>query len=263
MIRAMVFDMDGVLVQNEKLKALSVAMAVQRLRGLPEPDPAGIEAYRDMVGASREVVSRHIVDKLGLDADLRPLMAKYGASETWEVLGAMRRAIYDEMVADPQVVRDNQWPHTVDLLRVAKKNLCRTGLATLSARDEALHFVRALGLEEVLDVVLAREDVKRGKPDPEIYLLAAERLEVQPQECVVIEDSPNGVRAGLAAGMNVVAFGTPFTIDSLHSAGLVEDRWIVHDPDKLADVVQRRIDEHSRTAHQQESADLPKGGVPS
>ena len=42
MIKAMMFDMDGVLVQNEKLKALSVAMAVQRLRGLPEPDPTAI-----------------------------------------------------------------------------------------------------------------------------------------------------------------------------------------------------------------------------
>ena len=245
MIRAILFDMDGVLVQNEKLKALSVAMAVQRLRGLPDPDPEGIEAYRDKVGASREVVSRHIVEELGLEADLRPLMSEYGASETWEVLGAMRRGIYDKMVADPQVVRDNQWPHTVELLRVAKKNLCRTGLATLSARAEALHFVRALGLEETLDVVLAREDVTRGKPDPEIYFLAATKLDVRPQECVVVEDSANGVRAGLAAGMNVVAFGTPFTIASLHSAQLVEDRWIVHDPDKLADVVQRSIDEHN------------------
>ena len=107
MIKAIIFDMDGTLVQNEKLKALSVAVAVQRLRGLPEPDPRGIEAYRDMVGSSREVVSRHIVDSLALEEDLRPLLAEYGASETWEVLGAMRRAIYDEMVADPQAVRDN------------------------------------------------------------------------------------------------------------------------------------------------------------
>ncbi len=53
-----------------------------------------------------------------------------GASETWEVLGNMRRAIYDEMVADPQVVRDNQWPHTVSLLRAAKENNCLTGLAS-------------------------------------------------------------------------------------------------------------------------------------
>ena len=249
MIKAMMFDMDGVLVQNEKLKALSVAMAVQRLRGLPEPDPAGIEAYRDMVGASREVVSRHIVDKLGLESDLRPLLAEYGTSETWEVLGNMRRAIYDEMVADPQVVRDNQWPHTVALLRVAKENNCRTGLATLSARTEAIHFVRSLDLEGSLDVVLAREDVQNAKPDPEIYLLAAQKLEVQPQDCLVIEDSPNGVRAGVAAGMNVVAFGTPFTIANLHSANVVEHQWIVHDPEKLVEVVNERIAEHNRTAH--------------
>ncbi len=92
MIKAMLFDMDGTLVQNEKLKALSVALAVQQLRGLPEPDPRGIEAYRDMVGGSREAVSRHIVDLLELEADLRPLMTEYGATETWEVLGTMRRA---------------------------------------------------------------------------------------------------------------------------------------------------------------------------
>ena len=249
MIRAMIFDMDGVLVQNEKLKALSVAMAVQQLRGLPEPDPEGIEAYRDMVGASREVVSRHIVDKLGLEAELRPLLADYGTSETWEVLGTMRRVIYDDMVADPQLVRDNQWPHTVGLLRVAKDNNCKTGLATLSARQEALHFVHALGLEQSLDVILAREDVKNGKPDPEIYLLAAQKLDVKPQDCIVIEDSPNGVRAGVAAGMNVVAFGTPFTIKNLHSTHVVEHEWILHDPDKLVEVVQERIDDHNRSAH--------------
>ncbi len=249
MITAIIFDMDGVLVDNEKLKGLSVGMAVQRLRGLSEPDPQGIEAYREMVGASREVVSRHIVDKLGLEPDLRPVLSEYGASEPWEALGAMRRAIYDDMVADPQLVRDNQWPHTVGLLRMAKDNNCKTGLATLSARTEALHFVNALGLEQTLDVVLAREDVNNGKPAPDIYLLAAETLGVEPQDCVVIEDSPNGVRAGVAAGRNVVAFGTPFTIEALHSAQIVDHRWIVHDPDKLNEVVQERITEHNRAGH--------------
>ena len=249
MITAIVFDMDGVLVDNEKLKGLSVGMAVQRLRGLPEPDPQGIEAYREMVGASREVVSRHVVDKLKLEPDLRPIMSEYGTSEPWEALGAMRRAIYDDMVADPQLVRDNQWPQTVSLLRWAKENNCKTGLATLSARTEALHFVRALGLEQSLDVVLASEDVENAKPAPDIYLLAAEKLEVEPQDCVVIEDSPNGVRAGVAAGMNVVAFGTPFTIEALHSAQVVDHRWIVHDPDKLLEMVEERIAEHNRAGH--------------
>ena len=53
MITAMIFDLDGTLVQSEKLKAQSYAIAVQRMRGLPEPENRAIEAYRDIVGASR------------------------------------------------------------------------------------------------------------------------------------------------------------------------------------------------------------------
>ncbi len=62
MIKAMLFDLDGTLVQSEKLKALAYATAVQHLRGLPEPDPDAVEAYREVVGSAREVASRHIVE---------------------------------------------------------------------------------------------------------------------------------------------------------------------------------------------------------
>ncbi len=249
MIKAIMFDLDGTLVQSEKLKAQSYAIATQRIRGLPEPDSRVIEAYREIVGAAREVASRHIMDRLGLDADLRSLMTEFGASEPWEVLTAMRTAIYDEMVADPQVIRDNQWLHAVGLLRVARETYCRTGLATMSYREEALHVLRALDLEQSLDLVLSREDVERPKPDPEIYLLAAEKLEVPPEECLVLEDSPNGVRAGVAAGMNVIAVATPFTVAGLHSDQVLEHAWVVHDPEQLLVVVQERIAEHNRTVH--------------
>ena len=177
MIRAILFDLDGTLVQTEKLKALSYAIAVQHLRELPEPDSRAIEAYREIVGASRDVASQHIMDSLGLENDLRPLMAQYGASEAREVLSAMRKAIYDEMVANPQVLRDNQWPHTIGLLRVAKESSCRTAVATMSSRIEALHVLRALDLERSLDVVVTREDVQNPKPDPELLEVVRERIE--------------------------------------------------------------------------------------
>ncbi len=98
-------------------------------------------------------------------------------------------------------------------------------------------------------MVLTREDVDQPKPDPEIYRLAAEKLEVPPQECLVLEDSPNGVRAGVAAGMNVVAVATPFTVAGLHSSQVLEHAWVVHDPEKLLEVVRDRIAEHNRTEH--------------
>ncbi len=249
MIRAIMFDLDGTLVQSEKMKALSYAIAVQRLRGLPEPDSRAIEAYREIVGASRDVASRHVMDSLELEEELRPLLSEYAASEVWEVLTVMRVAIYDQMVVDPQVLRDNQWPHTVGLLQMAKENFCRTALVTMSSRKEALHVVHSLDLERSLDTIVAREDVKQPKPDPEIYLLAAQQLEVSVEECLVLEDSPNGVRAGVAAGMNVVAVATPFTIAALHSSQVLEHAWVVHDPSDLLDTVRGRIEEHNRSAH--------------
>ncbi len=249
MISAIMFDLDGTLVQSEKLKALSYAMAAQRLRGLPEPENQAIEAYREIVGAAREVASRHIMESLALEPELRPLTAEYGVSEPWEVLTAIRTEIYDDMVADPQVIRDNQWPHTIGLLRVARETFCRTALATMSYRKEALHVLESLDLEQYLDEILTREDVEHPKPDPEIYLLAARRLDVQPQNCLVLEDSPNGVRAGVAAGMNVIAVATPFTIGALHSSQVLGHEWVVHEENQLVDLVRSRIAEHNSSAH--------------
>ena len=97
--------------------------------------------------------------------------------------------------------------------------------------------------------MLTREDVKQPKPDPEIYLLAAQRLGVEPQDCLVLEDSPNGVRAGVAAGMNVIAVATPFTVAGLHTSQVLEHAWVVHEADQLLNVVQDRIAQHNRTAH--------------
>jgi beta-phosphoglucomutase-like phosphatase (HAD superfamily) len=249
LIRAIIFDLDGVLVQTEKLKARAYALAVQQIRNLPEPDARAGEAYREVVGAQREVTSRHVMDKLGLEKELRPLMSQYGVSEPWEALTAVRYQIYDKMVSDPQVIRDNQWPYTVDLLRVAKETACSTALTTLSKRKDVLHVIRSLGIEPLLDVILTAEDVTRGKPDPEIYLLAAQRLQVPPEQCLVLEDSVNGIKSAQSAGMNVVAIATPFTNASIHTSEIIKEAWIVHEPEKVAEVVRQRIEEHNLTDH--------------
>jgi beta-phosphoglucomutase-like phosphatase (HAD superfamily) len=195
MIRAFLFDLDGTLVQTEKMKALSYAQAVQRLRGLPQPDERAVTAYREIVGASREAASRHIMARLELEPELRPLIPQYDASEPWQVLAAMRLAIYSGMVADPQVLRENQWPHTVNVLRRAREMGCATALVTMSKHSEVMHVLDALDIAELVDLIITADDIRQGKPDPEGYLLAAERLHVTPGECLVLEDSVNGVRA--------------------------------------------------------------------
>ena len=250
MILAIMFDLDGVLVQSEKLKVQAYAMAVQCLLGLAEPDSRAIEAYRTIVGASREVAAQFVIDQLGLEPNLRPLLKEYGTNEPWEAFTEIRTSIYNDIVADPQVLRDNQWPHTVSLLRLAKESGCRTALATSSYRSMTLDVLRALDIERSLDLVLTREDVKKPKPDPEIYLLAAARFGVAPSDCVVVEDSPNGVRAGVAAaGMNVIAFATAFIANGLHESQVIEHERILHDSADLMDMVQHVIEEHERKTH--------------
>jgi HAD superfamily hydrolase (TIGR01509 family) len=208
-----------------------------------------VEAYKATVGADKEAASRFVMHELGLEQHLRPLMPQYSASEPSQVLTEMRTTIYDAMVAAPQVLRENQWPHTIGLLRLAKQNGCRTALATNSERAAVLHVLHALDLASSLDLVLTREDVQNPKPDPEIYLLAAQRFEVSPEECIVVEDSPNGVRAAVAAGMNVIAFATPFTGEALHESGVLAHEWILHESDQLLDMVHRLIREHEQRVH--------------
>lgn len=80
-------------------------------------------------------------------------------------------------------------------------------IATSGTRDTAMTRLRHTGLPVPL-VLITADDVKRGKPNPEAYLLAAAKLGVRPEQCVVVEDAPAGIRAAHAAGMRVIAVAT-------------------------------------------------------
>jgi HAD superfamily hydrolase (TIGR01509 family) len=243
MIRAMIFDLDGTLVQTEKLKARSYALAVAELcPGAVEEDEV-VEAFKDVVGLSRREVARALVDRFGIEEQAGARMAEFGVSTPWQAFVQLRLEYYEDMLADPQILRDNQWPHSMDLLRTARANHCKTGLATMSHCQQARRVLEILNLTDAFDFVASRDDVERAKPDPEIYKLVSIELNTPPQDCLVIEDSPSGVKAALAAGMWCIAVTTPFTREAIHREQLLAERWVVDDPATLPDVVQQLFDE--------------------
>lgn len=248
MIRAMIFDLDGTLVQTERLKALSYARAAVELCPYKLSERDAVEAFKDLAGLSRREVAQGLIDRFDLHEKARSRIDEFGVDTPWQAFVQVRMRFYDEMLRDPDVLRSNQWPHSMELLQAARRTGCVVALATMSRCRQARRVLDILGLGEAFNFVATRDDVERPKPDPEIYLLAARELGVLASECLVIEDSPAGVKAALAAGMHVVAVGTPFTREALHAVGLLPERHIVDDPAGLAAVVEHVVTQHAELA---------------
>jgi beta-phosphoglucomutase len=246
MIRAMIFDLDGTLVQTERLKALSYACAAIELCPYTLSEAEAVEAFKEVVGLSRQEVATALVERFDLEEKARSRMAEFGVSAPWQAFVQVRLRFYEEMLADPEVLRANQWRHNVALLNEARRTGCKTALATMSRCEQARRVLEVLDLADAFDFVTTRDDVEHGKPDPEIYQLVARELNVPPAECLVIEDSPSGVKAVLAAGMWCIAVTTPFTRQRIHAERMLDERWVVDDPATLTAVVQQMVAERKQ-----------------
>ncbi|HVO32151.1 MAG TPA: HAD family phosphatase [bacterium] len=243
MIRAVVFDMDDTLVQTEQLKALSYARAASQLRPGEVTELEVVDAFKDLVGRPREVVVSALMERFALRAAAQARLQELGGETPEEAFSNLRLKDYEEMLGDAQLLKSRELPYAVRLVEVARDVREKTGLATMSHRDQVDRVLDVLGLSKAFDSIATREVVTHGKPDPEIYVWSAHALGVAPTECLVIEDSPSGVRAAIAAGARVIAVPTDYSRDSFRDGALLDRRWVVEDPKRLEETFQRALDE--------------------
>ena len=180
---AVLFDMDGVLVESEPWwNGVRVAFARDHGRSWSHEDEAAC-----MGGNSREWALT-MQERMGL----------HGMA-----VEAIQDAIVDGVVG---CYRANPAPIIGDAPAQVRRIAAGrpVAIASSSHRDIINAAMEALGVREVLGAIVSSDDVPRGKPEPDVYLLAASRLGVAPERCLVVEDSLNGIRAGKAAGMTVV-----------------------------------------------------------
>jgi HAD superfamily hydrolase (TIGR01509 family) len=116
-------------------------------------------------------------------------------------------------------------PGALGLIAELRRRQVRLALASSSPRRFIDRVLRCLGLTEAFEVVVSADDVRRGKPEPDIFLAVAEQLGVSPSACVVIEDSTNGMLAARRAGMSVVGL--------VSSTGVADADLVVHDLSRL------------------------------
>lgn len=95
-------------------------------------------------------------------------------------------------------------PGAERLLKLLKQKGVKMGLASGSSLDKVMQNLEAVGATNFFDIIVGGDEVKNGKPAPDIFLLAAKRLGATPSDCYVLEDSPNGVKSAVAAGMKCI-----------------------------------------------------------
>src|SRR5829696_6357991 len=239
-IRAFVFDLDGTLVETEKLKALSYARAAKELRQDLDQDEVAA-AFGDFVGLSRQEVAAGLMRRFGLEGAARARMGEFGVGSPWQAYVRIRLRFYEALLSDPDRVRAVRYPHNLALLKDIRRRGYPTALATQPHHEEAIRVLEILGITDEFDVVVTREDVEHGKPDPEIHLLAARELGVEPGECLAVEDSPAGIEAALAAGAQAIAVTTDLTRSRFLNTDVLDRSHVVDDPRDLPALVQRLV----------------------
>ena len=243
MIRAFVFDLDGTLVETEKLKALSYARAATELR--PDLDEREVEAaFADFVGLSRQEVAVGLMWRFGLEDTARARLDEFGVEKPWQAYVRIRLRIYEELLSDTHRVLSVRYPHNLALLSDVKRRDYLTALATQSHREEALRVLGILGIADEFDVIATGEDVEHGKPSPEMHLLVARELGVEPAECLAIEDSPTGIEAALAAGAQAIAVTTDLTRQRFRDSDVLDRSHVVDEPRDLPELVRHLTGEN-------------------
>ena len=215
MLRAVIFDFDGIIVNSEPL----IFRLTQEMAGLEGWAVTEEEYYHDYLALDDRGIIEHLYTSHGRHVDV----ARRDELVAWK----SRR--YQEIIRDglPPM------PGMVEFVNNVASHY-PLAIASGSLYMEIHHLLTKLGLREKFSVVATADDCQRCKPDPEVYLLALSRLRALPQfrdqplraeECLAIEDAPLGVVAAHAAGFKCLALAHSRPLAELQQADLVASKF--------------------------------------
>jgi HAD superfamily hydrolase (TIGR01509 family) len=178
-IKALLFDMDGLVLDTEKLYTRFWQEAARAL-GFPmtKEQALGMRSLNRGAGEAK-------------------LKSYFGDAVNYEEVRNKRIALMDAFIAETGV---STKPGVQKILAFAKEHGIKTAITTSSPMDRTIRYLSQVGLQGSFDELISGYMVEKGKPEPDIYLYAAEKLGVTPQECMVLEDSPAGILAAHRAG---------------------------------------------------------------
>ena len=198
--KAMIWDLDGVIADT---------------------GPFHFRAWRELVeGKGRNYTKEDFQHGFGLRNDdiLQSLFGKLEPEEI-ELLSRKKEEIFRSLIREDI----KPLPGVLQLLGIAHKDGFGIGLASSAPIENVELILSSLGIDKYFDCIVTAGDVRKGKPDPEGFLIAAYRLGVEPSQCLVIEDATAGVEAAKTAGMKCLAVTNTHPRETLAGADLTID----------------------------------------
>jgi len=188
-IQAVIFDLDGVIVSTDEFHFLAWQQLAQE-KGIP----FSREDNEKLKGVSR-MESLEIILQRG---------PKTFSDQAKEQMAERKNSFYRDMLK--KLTPADVLPGVLQFLQDLRARKIRAAIG--SSSKNAVPILKAIGLADAFEAVADGTQIKKSKPHPEVFLLAASLLSVPPQRCLVVEDAEAGVEAGLAAGMRVLAVGS-------------------------------------------------------
>jgi beta-phosphoglucomutase len=191
MIEAIIFDMDGVLVDSEPIHT-EIEKLQFKMNGISISD----EDHQHFLGTAADAMWKKIAERHILQIPIEELIEQNRTESL---------RFFSELAEIPVM------PGLIDLLKKLQKKNYPMAVASSSFPEIIDLILMKTGLKEYFQVIVSGEEAGKSKPEPDVFLLAAQKLGVKPENCLVIEDSFNGIKAAHAAGMSCVAYQSPGT----------------------------------------------------